>query len=180
MADFLPAVLNTLKWEGSAYTNIPQDSGGPTKYGITQADAITAILFNIVPHDIQVKDLTKEQAIQIYKRMYWDSCPNLSNISNQSVASKIFDSIVNIGRITAIKLLQKTLTSATGIRLIKDGELGKKTLGLINQLAPKIIINFFSLALAQYYTNIVNDHPKNGIFLKGWLRRADSFRWSVV
>ncbi len=55
------AISFVLKWEGG-YSNDPYDSGGETKYGISKRSY----------PNLDIKNLTLEQAKEIYKRNYWD------------------------------------------------------------------------------------------------------------
>ena len=57
---FLEFVQFVFKWEGG-YVNDPNDSGGATKYGITK---------RWYPH-LDIKNLTKEEAMDIYYKDYW-------------------------------------------------------------------------------------------------------------
>lgn len=59
-----------LKSEGG-YTNDPADPGGPTNYGITIHDYRSYINPHGTAHD--VKEMTVDQAAQIYKTKYWDA-----------------------------------------------------------------------------------------------------------
>ena len=75
---FSPAFLHALSFirarEGG-YVNDPTDKGGKTKYGISDkrdglADGKTDVDGDGKP-DTRIKDLTEEQAGQIYFRDYW-------------------------------------------------------------------------------------------------------------
>ena len=55
------------------FSDHPQDSGGKTKYGITEATLNAAFKVGIVSHN-NIKDLTVEEAKTIYKVNYWDKC----------------------------------------------------------------------------------------------------------
>jgi lysozyme family protein len=81
---FNKALEFTLRWEGG-YVNDKDDPGGETKYGISK---------RAYP-DVDIKNLTREQAGVIYKRDYWDifTCDGKSFPD----AVTIFDSAVNCG-----------------------------------------------------------------------------------
>ena len=85
MADFNKAIAIILKHEGG-YVNDPDDPGGETNMGITKRD---------FPH-LDITNLTVEQAKEIYKEKYWDTI-NGDDITNQTVATQIFDFGVNAG-----------------------------------------------------------------------------------
>src|ERR1700686_393552 len=98
MADFNQAVAKTLVHEGG-YVDNPNDPGGATKYGITQAD---------MP-GINIADITTEQAVAYYAEHYWKTL--YSQITDQSLAEKLFDMGVLFGVGTAVKLLQIALVN---------------------------------------------------------------------
>ena len=61
MKNFNEIIEQVLEHEGG-YVNDPKDLGGETKYGITK---------RFYP-GVNIKELTKEKAKQIYKDDYWD------------------------------------------------------------------------------------------------------------
>ena len=175
MAEFLPAVQQVLRLEGANYTDLSQDKGGSTKFGITQNyDYEDAVKLKLIPPGTQIKNITQEQAIAIYKKLYWDACPNLNNISNQKVANKLFSSMVNIGIDMAVYLLQETLDEFIGCRLKLDGDFGTRTINAVNDNISMIVLNFYKQTLCKYYEHLVERNPKDEVFLKGWLNRANS------
>uniref|UniRef100_A0A7C4JQG3 TtsA-like Glycoside hydrolase family 108 domain-containing protein n=1 Tax=Thermodesulfobacterium geofontis TaxID=1295609 RepID=A0A7C4JQG3_9BACT len=72
--DLLEIILEKfLKVAEGGYTSLPGDPGGPTKYGIATNFALKeAKEKGIVSKDLNVKDLTWEQAKTIYKKLYWE------------------------------------------------------------------------------------------------------------
>ena len=83
--DLREALKFTLAWEGAEYTNDPDDPGGETKWGISK---------KAYPNE-DIKNLTRERALQIYARDYWNKlgCDNLVYPYNVAV----FDTAVNCG-----------------------------------------------------------------------------------
>ena len=65
MADFERAVEKTLKLEGG-FVNDPDDPGGATKYGITEATA------RAHGYTGDMRELPLDVAREIYKKSYWD------------------------------------------------------------------------------------------------------------
>ncbi len=60
--NFRRALQFTLKWEGG-YVNHPNDPGGETKWGIAKR----------YHPDLDIRNLTAEQAASIYANEYWDA-----------------------------------------------------------------------------------------------------------
>ncbi len=157
MADFNTAVQKTLTHEGG-YVNNPADRGGPTKYGITQAD---------MP-GVDVENITTEMAIQYYTEHYWK--PLYSQINDQLLAEKLFDMGVLMGVKVAVRLLQITISN--DITIVSDGVFGEQTLIDMNQemdLLPR-----YRTVLIQHFINIVNNNPNDSEFLQGWINRVQS------
>jgi hypothetical protein len=83
----------TLPWEGGAkITNIPGDTGGVTKYGISSTNN----------PDVDVENLTEEQAMEIYKERYWNP---IAQGQDDNLDMAAFDSAVNCGVGTVKKWL---------------------------------------------------------------------------
>src|SRR5271170_1065779 len=118
MADFRIAVAKTLVHEGG-YTDNAADRGGPTNYGITQADF----------PGVDMRTITAAQATEYYAKHYWK--PLYSQINDQDIASKLFDMGVLFGIGTAVKILQVSMESE--ISLVSDGDFGPETLADVNQ-----------------------------------------------
>ena len=81
---FEHAMEFVLRWEGG-YANNPADPGGETNFGISKRSY----------PELDIKNLTKDQAIAIYKRDYWDRCG--AEQMPWPLALIHFDSAVNCG-----------------------------------------------------------------------------------
>lgn len=156
MADFQQAVQKTLVHEGG-FTNNPHDKGGPTKYGITQAD---------MP-GVNIADITQEQAITYYSEHYWKDL--YSQIKDQLMAEKIFDMGVLFGVGTAVKLLQISMQHA--IAVVSDGNFGPNTLNATNQIGD---LNEYKQVLLAHIVNVVTNNPGDAVFVQGWTNRVNS------
>jgi lysozyme family protein len=115
------------------YTNDPDDPGGPTKFGITlnawRELGSHADLNNdgvIDAKDIQL--LTEAEAKVFYQTRYW----KVNDISDDRLASKLFDIGVNLGTQTATCYLQKAINSLGGAVSV-DGKLGQTTAAEANK-----------------------------------------------
>jgi lysozyme family protein len=156
MADFDPAVAKTLIREGGAqFTDNPDDRGGPTKYGISQ---------RAYPN-VDIRNLSEDQAKGIYKRDYWDKVSG-DALKSQAVAESIFDTAVNMGPTTATKLVQMT------VDIDIDGKFGPGTLKAVNAVDDQEFLAEFTLAKVARYAAICKKDPTQGRFLLGWINRA--------
>jgi len=139
---------------GSKITNDPSDSGGQTKYGISK---------KAFPN-VNVINLTEQQAIDIYKNNFYNVCM-IDSINDELLALHVFDFAVNAGIGRSVKTLQKIVGSA------QDGVIGAKTLSMVNSG------NFsteFIQARINFYKSI--GVGKNAKFLKGWLNRVSNLK----
>lgn len=102
-AQFNPAFSMTVGLEGG-YVNNPLDNGGPTNFGITQADARAHGYMG------DMKDLPIETAQLIYKSDYWNAL-GLDTCDDQGIANAMFDAGVNCGVGTAAGWMQEVLNA---------------------------------------------------------------------
>jgi lysozyme family protein len=100
---------------GSKITNDPKDPGGLTKYGVSQ---------KAYPN-LDIKNLTLEDASKIFKKDYWDKCKcdDLPDPLSMLVA----DCAYNSGVKKSAQILQKAVGAT------EDGIIGPKTIQLVKQ-----------------------------------------------
>lgn len=92
-SEFVTAVNDLIdNWEGG-YSNDPDDPGGETNMGISRRS---------YPHE-DIKNLTRDQAIQIYYNDYW-LAPGIYKLPG-AFQAKVFNIGVLIGEQTAKNLL---------------------------------------------------------------------------
>lgn len=130
------------------YVNDPRDPGGETKYGISK---------KAYPY-ADIKNLTIDQAKEIYKRDYWDRLE--ADKLPESVRLMVFDCGVNCGLTASKKILQRSAGTKD------DGIIGPKTMMAV-QYTPDIEQQFAGFWL-QYYTDL----PGWPTYGKGWTRRV--------
>ena len=147
MSDFHRAVQIVLEHEGG-YSDNRDDPGGETNFGISKRS---------YPH-LDIKNLTKKDAVDIYRRDFWDAC-RCDDI-NWPLNLYLLDCAVNQGVGAAITILQRTL----GVRL--DGVIGPATLAAANAARASIGSDFMAeRALAYSRLSLF------GVFGRGWMRR---------
>ena len=143
-----------LEHEGG-YVNDPKDLGGETKYGITK---------RFYP-DVDIKNLTIEQATEIYKKDYWDK--NKVESLPQNLWHIYFDMCVNMGKRTAVKVLQRAAVNK-GRNIEVDGGLGPMTIGALKGVELDRVRAF----RVKYYVDLITARPEQEKFFLGWFRRA--------
>jgi lysozyme family protein len=156
MAEFEKAIGIVLRHEGG-YVHDPVDPGGETKFGISKRQYPL----------VDIKNLTRQEAIEIYRRDYW----RYDGFIEQTVATKVFDMAVNMGHKNAHTLLQVAL-NGLGSRVAVDGALGPQTTGAANGCEGAKLVQELRATQATYYAKLVVRKPRMEKFLRGWMRRA--------
>jgi lysozyme family protein len=174
MADFNKYFPTLVKWEGAAFTNTPGDAGGPTKYGVILSEWKAKGWDKDGDGDIDVNDLkliTAQDAASIAKAHYWDKL-KADQINNQSIAEFLVDFAYNCGVGTAAKKIQEV------VGVTKDGVIGPDTLRVINSSNQHDTFDKLKQKRESYYRAIVAGNPSQAKFLKGWLNRNNSFKFT--
>ncbi len=170
MARFDYALQAVFRHEGG-YVRDPLDSGGATNMGITHGTlARWRKVKSVTP--AQVKAMTKLEAGQIYKALYWDKL-KLDEMTSQTLAEAVMDMGVNAGVKRAGLLLQEALNWVRRNDILKeDGWIGPYTLLQVNTTSDRgIIQKYFELRM-RHYANIVRRRRSQAAFLYAWTRRA--------
>lgn len=116
-----PSLILLFGDEGG-YSNRATDSGGPTKFGITHR---TLAAYRGAPSVTaqQVKDMTVQEAEEIYRRSYWQQSGG--DLLPSGLDYAVFNSGVMSGPSRAVKILQ----SVVGVT--QDGVVGVQTVAAV-------------------------------------------------
>jgi lysozyme family protein len=174
---FLRCLRFTLKWEGGI-SNDPDDRGGLTKWGVTQATYDRYRRALELPLQSVVK-MTEPEMREIYYRFYWQ--PVKADEFAYPLALAVFDTGVNMGVGTAVKLLQRAINDLLPQQkwVAADGKLGEKTLRAAKSLDPKRLALQLCNRREERYHAIVRANPTQRKFLRGWLNRLNDLRRSI-
>jgi lysozyme family protein len=156
MGDFAKAIKFVMTNEGG-FSDEVHDSGGVTKFGISQKSY----------PDLDIANLTKEQAIEIYQRDFWQPHQDFDD----RLATKVFDLSVNMGHKRAVQILQRAL-QCLGAKVVDDGVLGPLTKQAIELANVDLLLTAIKSEAAGVYRNLAATNTSQQKFLKGWLRRA--------
>lgn len=110
--------------------------------------------------DLDIKNLTQEQAKAIYKRDFW-GCLELDTAAPEA-RFQIFDAAVNHGIKRAVKLSQEALG------LTVDGVIGTQTRAALKQVSGSVFVLKFNSSRLRFYTSL-KDFDEFG---KGWVNRV--------
>jgi lysozyme family protein len=165
MANFDKAITVVLKNEGG-YVYDHMDAGGETNYGICARDN----------PKLDIKNLTEASASKYYLTKWWTP-NNFSLITDDGLATWLFDHAVNCGTETVIKILQgivqESMQAANvwdGIHI--DGVLGPQTAALVNKYYSKDTMLKIQEKLWNHYLRIMDANPQDQKFYHGWHTRC--------
>jgi lysozyme family protein len=171
------AFIKTLVSEGG-YGNDPDDSGGPTTWGITEREA------RANGYTGPMKALTVENAKQIYCKQYWDLL-NLDRIAeiSQKVAEEVFDTAVNCGQGISGKFLQRALNVLNREErdyqdVREDGLVGPLTVQALRAFMQKreadggevVLLRALNCLQGARYVEIASTRKKDETFTFGWFK----------
>lgn len=177
MSELKDKIINEIIEVEGGYVNDPDDSGGATKYGITENVARMAGYMG------EMEDLPRELAFDIYSNKYWEPL-HLSSIEkmSESIAEEIADTGVNMGISRAAKFLQRSLTvlNNKGLLypdLVIDGQLGQKTIrSLANYLSIRgsegeaVLLKMLNSLQGAFYVELSERREKDESFIYGWFK----------
>lgn len=168
-SDFDYCLKHTLAIEGD-YSDDPDDSGGKTKFGITEKVARE----NGYKDDME--KLPIDFAKKIYKKKYWDVL-ELDKIESRELCKELFDSSVNVGHTRAARWFQRCLNvlNNRGKRwddLKIDFVVGEKTVAAANiacsnlRWENRLVVALDSLQVA-FYIELCERREKDEKFIGG-------------
>ena len=141
-AAFEAALEKTLKYEGGY---VKDDAGkGPSNFGINAS----------ANPDVDVKNLTKDKARELYKKRYWDAIGgDALAAKDPALATIAFDTAVNMGVSKASQLIAQSKGDPSAMLSLRQ----------------------------QHYDNLIKDNPKKfASFEKGWKDRVADLATSVI
>lgn len=154
MSKFDTYIQRVLANEGG-YVNNPKDPGGETNWGIAKRSY----------PNVDIKNLTRDQAIAIYRRDFWDQVGG--DKLPDAFAFQALDAAVNHGIGNAVRWMQR----AAGVA--DDGHLGPLSMAAILKKDPADLVVLFLAERLEFYTKL----STFSTFGKGWVRRiADDLR----
>lgn len=142
-------------------------TGGKVGVGVCRGTKF-GIAANTYP-DLDIKNLTLDQAKAIYKRDWWDALD--AEKINSAIVYQMWDFAINSGMSTAKRELQRAVDVAT------DGKIGAITIAKINLMELNDVLMRYN-ANRLYYMTCLSTWPTHG---KGWVRRVvGNLRYAAV
>ena len=159
------------------YVDHPDDRGGPTRYGITEAVA------RAHGYAGPMAILPQQEAMAIYRRLFWLR-PRFDEVAKRvpRIAAELFDTGANMGPAVAATFLQRALTalnrnSADYPDLVPDGRIGERTLAALDGFlkargrkgGETVLLRALEALQGERYLSLAERRPANESFLYGWL-----------
>ncbi len=141
---------------GGSLHKVKHDSGGLTKWGISEANN----------PDVDVKNLTEHEARAIYNRRYWSRAR--CHLVKDYMQLLHFNASVNCGPHQAILFLQRT------IKVKADGKIGPRTLAALQKYSagPRWFAPTYAMWQLFFYLSIILRRSTQLKFARGWFRRT--------
>lgn len=170
MANFDISIKFILTHEGG-FSNNPNDKGGATNYGISQA------FLRSINSPIKPSEVTIDMARALYHDYFWTPL-RLNELKCQTVATFVFDTAVNCGNTKAVEILQEAIYQQKPIEI--DGIIGRQTIKACNDITScerneMFLIDCLKSLRKSYYMKIVKRTPEQRTFIKGWFNRVNDF-----
>ena len=174
MNAFDSALKHTLGIEGD-FSDDPSDSGGATKWGITESVA------RAFGYSGPMQNMSVSMAKSIYRRNYWDLL-KLDSIADLSagIAREMFDTGVNCGVGFAGKCLQRALSAVNHNGkdypdLVTDGLIGQMTIEALRAYFDRrrfegeiVLLRALNALQGARYIRLVEKRAKDERYVYGW------------
>ncbi|MFC4291803.1 glycoside hydrolase family 108 protein [Sphingorhabdus arenilitoris] len=168
-------IEDVIEREGG-YVNHPDDRGGATCWGITEAVARRN------GYHGPMRQFPVREAAAIYKKLYW-AAPQFDQIAKiaPQVAAELFDTGINMGTGTATGFLQRALNALNRNArdypdLTVDRRIGPKTIFAVSSFIRKrgsngetVLLKALEALQGSHYLRLAETRPSQEAFLYGWL-----------
>jgi len=158
------------------YSNDPDDKGGETMYGVTEAVA------RRYGYTGPMSMLPRTTASAIFRTMFWSE-PHFDQINmvNNRIAEELLDTGVNMGIEVAVKFLQRALNVCNNqgslySDVTVDGQVGPKTLNALREFLQirgpdgiEVMMRLLNGQQAVRYIEISENRTTNEKFTYGWI-----------
>lgn len=157
------------------YSNNLYDSGGETKYGITEAVARQN------EYTGKMEDLPYSFAYNLYNTQYWQKMHlDAALVFSPKVVEEVFDTGVNQGVLTSVRFLQRALNVLNRREelypdIVVDGVAGTQTIAALESYLDNrgargedILLTMLNCLQGARYIEIAELRKKDEEFIFGW------------
>lgn len=170
-------IFNAILGKEGGYVDHPDDKGGPTRWGITQAVARSHGYVG------SMKDLPRATALDILTADYWTG-PRFDLVASLSpaIAAELCDTGVNMGPSVQSKWFQRWLNAYNQQGklypdLSADGQIGPRTISALRAFlatrgkeGEQVMLKSLNCSQGQRYLELAELRPANESFVYGWIR----------
>ena len=158
------------------YSNHPSDTGGATRWGVTEAVA------RAHGYRGDMRAYPRDDAVEVYRRIYWLR-PGFDRIAEHApaVAAELFDTGVNMGPEVAAGFLQRALNALNRgasdyADIAVDRRVGPTTVAALQAFLARrgaggetVLLKAIEALQGERYLRLAEQRPANEAFLYGWL-----------
>jgi len=175
VTDRIREVIDRVIAAEGGYVDHPDDRGGPTHWGITQAVGREA------GYDGDMRALPRRIAEQIYLEQYVLR-PGFDLLAPPSISHWAIDTGVNMGVIAAGRILQRALNALNRDRrdycdVTVDGLVGPQSRGALRAYldhrgneGERVLLHALNSLQLCRYVEIAEQNPTQEAFIYGWIR----------
>lgn len=170
-------IFDAILGKEGGYVDHPNDKGGPTNWGITQATA------RAHGYTGDMRNLTREQALSILEADYWYG-PRFNQVASVSsaIAAELCDTGVNMGPSVPVKWLQRWLNAFNNQQklypdLVADGQIGPRSISALKSYlaargedGEEVMLRALNCSQGQRYLELAEGRPANESFVYGWVK----------
>ncbi|MCD0203284.1 hypothetical protein LO750_04635 [Klebsiella aerogenes] len=170
-------IFDAILGKEGGYVDHPNDKGGPTNWGITQATA------RAHGYAGDMRNLTREQALSILEADYWYG-PRFDQVATVSsvIAAELCDTGVNMGPSVPVKWLQRWLNAFNNQQklypdLVADGQIGPRSISALKSYlaargkdGEEVMLRALNCSQGQRYLELAEGRPANESFVYGWVK----------
>lgn len=174
-------IARVIAREGDDFTNDPSDSGGPTKYGITQAALSRYLGRPALIADVQMLDVTAAREFYFWQQVHEPEFDAIAAI-DEAIGAEIIDTGTLCGPSRAASILQRCLNALNlggeayaDIR--EDGDAGPATRSALRAFlahrgseGSAVLACAMNCELGHFLLDLAARRPKDKAFIYGWLR----------
>lgn len=171
-------IEDIIRREGG-FVSHPLDRGGATNFGITQ-QTLSHYLGRAASVK-EVRNMSRDLAKAIYEQNYYLG-PRIHRLPER-IQPFVFDSAVNHGPRRGIRFVQHACNDAGFGPIDVDGLIGPQTIRAAAAADEHMKEAFLQALIKQrrnFYHLIVENNPRQEIFLLGWLNRIKEFEGGTV
>lgn len=184
MADFAKCAAVALKFEGvNPEGEYREDGGVPSKFGVTP-EMIRCSSGDIEAFDKNgdgritnkdIKKLTFDDAVAVYKQVYWDGW-GLDALDDNQKALLALDASLNHGRKVGAKIIQKALIALGHDAVVADGVYGPQTRKAMDEASTEEFVDAYFASRKRYYEALADAYSNQKPNLPKWMARLDRLK----